>query len=343
MTKPFTLALPSKGAIAEPTYSFLKECGLKIYKPNPRQYIGAIPAIPSLGVLYQRVVDVVYKVADGTVQLGITGLDVVYEHPDENLVVIHDALGYGHCQLVIAVPEAWVDVENIHDLMDVVLDFREQKGRNIRVATKYTYSTREFFHRMGINHFDMVKADGAIEAAPTLGYADIIVDLVQTGTTLRENHLKQIEGGLIVDAQACLIGNRQALAESEELMEVVRAMTEFMDAYMNGREYYQISVDIRGVDAREVAAKVSENPVTHGLLGPTVAPIFQAGDKTDNDTSWHTVTLTVGQKKLLPAVEHLRSIGGKHALVTPVRYVFFDESPTYRKLVEKLALAEPTL
>lgn len=343
MTKPFTLALPSKGAIAEPTYSFLKDCGLKIYKPNPRQYIGSIPAIPTLGVLYQRVVDVVYKVADGTAQLGITGLDVVYEHPDENLIVIHQALGYGHCQLVIAVPEAWVDVENIHDLVDVAQDFREYKGRNMRVATKYTHSTREFFHRVGIHHFDMVKADGAIEAAPTIGYADIIVDLTQTGTTLRENHLKQIDGGLIVDAQACLIGNRQALVQSPELMDVVRTLTEFIDAYMNGREYYQISVDIRGADASDVARKVSENPVTHGLLGPTVSPIFQAEGNIITNGSWHTVVLTVGQKKLLPAIEHLRAIGGKHAIVTPVRYIFLDESPTYRKLVEQLKVTEVAL
>ncbi|PJF20407.1 MAG: ATP phosphoribosyltransferase, partial [Phototrophicales bacterium] len=100
-----TLALPSKGAIAEPTYNFLKDCGLKVSKPNPRQYVGALPAIDGVDVLFQRVKDVVYKVADGTAHIGVTGYDVVCEHPHDNLIVIHDQLGYGHCKLVVAVPE----------------------------------------------------------------------------------------------------------------------------------------------------------------------------------------------------------------------------------------------
>src|SRR5262245_14017547 len=135
MTQRFTIAMPSKGAISEPTQAFLKQCGLKVHKPNERQYVGTMPAIPALGVLFQRVKDVVYKVADGTIHLGITGYDVVHENPHENLVIIHDKLGYGHCSLVVAVPESWVDVQNMVDLAEVALDFRERKGRNIRIAT----------------------------------------------------------------------------------------------------------------------------------------------------------------------------------------------------------------
>src|ERR1044071_978661 len=107
MTNSLTLALPSKGAIAEPTINFLRDCGLKVEKPNQRQYTGVIPAIPSLTVLFQRVTDVLYKVTDGTAQIGITGFDVAREHPHENLVIIHDRLGYGQCSLVVAIPETW--------------------------------------------------------------------------------------------------------------------------------------------------------------------------------------------------------------------------------------------
>ena len=85
-----TLALPSKGAIAEPTTSFLQDCGLRVEKPNPRQYTGSMPALPCVDVLFQRVTDVVYKVSDGTAQLGVTGLDVVREHPHEDLIVVHE-------------------------------------------------------------------------------------------------------------------------------------------------------------------------------------------------------------------------------------------------------------
>lgn len=337
MTQNFTIALPSKGAIAEPSQDFLKECGLKVYKPNERQYVGSIPAVPNLSVLFQRVIDVAYKVADGTAQLGITGYDVVYEHPDENIVVIYDKLGFGACSLVVAVPESWIDVESITDLAEVALDFRERKGRNIRIATKYEHSTREFLYQHGIHHFTIVKAEGAIEAAPTLGYADFIIDVTQTGTTLRENHLKQIVGGTIVSSEACLIGNREALLKSSELLEAVRILTEYIDASLKGRGYYQITVDVQGESAEDVAHKIASNAVTRGLLGPTIAPIYSVnGD--DSAKLWHTVTLIVRQKELLKAVEHVRGIGGRHVIVTPVRYIFLDQSPTYAELLEKLNL-----
>lgn len=332
---PYTIAMPSKGAISEPTQNFLKDSGLKVHKPNPRQYVGSVPAIPNLGVLFQRVKDVVYKVADGTVQLGITGYDVVYENPSDEIVLIHDGLGYGHCSLVVAVPEAWVDVQSMDDLVEVALDFRERKGRNIRVATTFTHSAREFFHRHNLHYFTMVKADGAIEAAPTIGYADFVVDLTQTGTTLRENHLKTIEGGTIIDSQACLIGNRTALLQSPELREIVRMMTEYIDAALNGREYFQIMVDMQSESMETVMATVAADPVTRGLLGPTVTPMHNFNG---HSTNWFTVTITVSKKNLLTAVEHLRSIGGKQAIVSPVRYVFHEESETFRQLLNQLDL-----
>lgn len=332
MSSSVMLALPSKGAIATPTYNFLKDSGLRINKPNERQYTGTIPAIPHLNVLFQRVKDVAYKVADGTAQLGITGYDVVCEHPSEDLIVIHEALGYGHCSLVVAVPEAWIDVESVADLVDVALDFRELHQRNLRVATTYTTLTRQFLHANGIHHFTMVKAEGAIEVAPTIGYADIIVDLTQTGTTLRENHLKQISGGTIVESQACLVGNRRALRENRQVLATVRSMLEHIDSALQGKRYSQLTVNIQGDNAEDVAAKVVDNPVTQGLLGPTIAPIYSV----NGGGQWYTVTVTINTRKLLEAVEYLRSVGGSQIVVMPVNYVFMPESSTYRTLLERL-------
>ena len=337
-TRQFTIAMPSKGAISEPTRSFLKQCGLKVSKPNERQYVGTMPTIPSMGVLFQRVKDVVYKVADGTAHLGITGYDVVHENPHENLIIIHDKLGYGHCSLVVAVPEAWVDVQNMTDLAEVAHDFRERKGRNIRIATTFTHSTREFLHHHNIHHFSMVKAEGAIEAAPTIGYADMIVDLTQTGTTLRENHLKTIDGGTIIESQACLIGNRKALHEHPELLDATRTMLEYIDAAQKGQQFFQVTVDVQGETAEEVARKIASNPITRGLHAPTVAPIYNVNGH-DDDRKWHTVTIVVSNKKMLEAVEHMRAIGGRQAIVTPIHYIFLDRSPTYTQLLEKLGLS----
>jgi ATP phosphoribosyltransferase len=326
-----TLALPSKGAIADPTLSFLRDCGLRVDKPNQRQYTGLLPAIPSITVLFQRVTDVLYKVADGTVPIGITGLDVVREHPHQDVLVIHDALGYGQCSLVVATPEAWVDVDNMVDLADVALDLREYQRRNLRVATKFPTLTRQFFHAQGLHHFTLVNAEGAIEAAPTLGYADIIVDLTQTGTTLRENHLKVLSDGVIMDSQACLIGNRRLL-EAPSILDSVRVLLEYIDGALIGRSYYQLTANIQGDDAETIAQKVLNNPITRGLQGPTIAPIYGVGSA----GQWHTVTVIVSSKDLLPAVEYMRLIGGTQTTVTPVRYIFLEQSPTFTHLLDML-------
>ena len=338
MTKRITLALPSKGAIAEPTYNFLKDCGFKVSKPNPRQYTGYLKPLHQVDVLFQRVKDIVYKVTDGTAQLGITGYDVVYENQDDNLLIVHDALGYGHCRLSVAVPEAWIDVDNLIDLAEVALDFRERMGRNLRVATTFPNSTRWFFHQHGIHHFAIVKAEGAIEAAPTIGYADMIVDLTQTGTTLRENHLKEIDNGTIIESQACLIANRQALLESPELLSIVRTMLEMIDSTLHGQKYQQITVNISGDSREAVAEKIIANPATRGLLGPTISPIV--GAQANQASHWHTVTITAKKDYLLDAVDYLRSIGATQVIVSPVRHVFMEISPYYAKLLEELGLKE---
>lgn len=328
-----TLALPSKGALADPTLRFLRDCGLHIHKPNPRQYTGSLPAIQGFDVLFQRARDVVYKVADGTVHLGIAGYDTVREQQHDNVVLIHKGLGYGHCKLTIAVPETWVDVQGIGDLAEVALDFRQQKQRNIRVATTFSQLTRSFFHSQGIHHFTLVKAEGAIEAAPTLGYADIIVDLVQTGTTLRENHLKVIEDGTIVESQACIIGNRELLQSQPDTMEPIRQFLEYIDAALQGRQYYQVTANIQGDDPEQVAQKIADNPITRGLQGPTLAPIYGA----NGGQHWYTVTIFVASTDLLSAVEYLRSIGGSQTSAVPIRYVFLKESPTFARLLSTLA------
>ena len=329
------LALPSKGAIAEPTLSFLKECGLRVHKPNERQYTGSIPAVPGLGVLFQRVKDVLYKVSDGTVQLGITGYDVVCENPHPDLIVIHPALDYGHCRLVVAVPESWVDVESVSDLSDIANDLRRDQQRSLRVATTYTHLARQFLHANGIHHFTIVRAEGAIEAAPTIGYADIIVDLVQTGTTLRENHLKPLDDGTIVEAQACLVGNLQALRNNPETLTAAQILLEYFDAALQGKRYRQLTVNICGESAEQVAQKVAANSLTRGLQGPTIAPIHGvSGD----GKQWYTVTINILSKDVLLAVNYLREIGSSQVVVSPVNFVFQTESPNFARLKQSLGI-----
>ncbi|MCB0279656.1 MAG: ATP phosphoribosyltransferase [Anaerolineae bacterium] len=338
--KPFAIILPSKGAIADPTLSFMRDCGLPIDKPNQRQYIGSISTIPSLMVLFQRATDVLYKVADGSAQLGITGLDIVAETPRENVIIISDKLGYGHCSLVVAVPDMWVDVDCMADLADVTLEFRDHKHRNIRIGTKYPTLARRFLYQHNIYYFTLVKADGAIEAAPALGYADIIIDLTQTGTTLRENNLRILSDGTLLKSQACLIGNKQALQTDSELRATVRILLEYIDAAQRGKNYYQLVANIQGVNAEEIGGMLASNPITFGLQGPTISPIYTDVKKSYDRNAWFTLTIIIESRNLLSAIEYVRSIGGTQTIASPVRYVFLEESPSYQNLVKALDITD---
>src|SRR5690349_20952893 len=133
------------------------------------------------------------------------------EAESERSVVVVPDLGYGGCRLVVAVPESWIDVSHIIDLVDLTAEFKSA-GRTFRVATKYPSLTRAYFRRWGIYYYQLIDSDGALELQPTLGIADVIVDLTSSGTTLKDNRLKEIEGGRVLDSAACLIGHAPTLA-----------------------------------------------------------------------------------------------------------------------------------
>lgn len=332
MAERITLALPSKGVLAGPTLAFLQDCGLTVRKPNPRQYTGSISTLPGVNVLFQRVKDVVAKVAEGTVELGIAGYDLVRELDHEDLLVLHNQLGFGHCKLQLAVPTVWVDVQGMPDLVDVAQDFRQHQHRNLRVATNFSHLARQYFAAQGLHHFTLVPAEGAIEAAPTLGYADCVIDLSQTGTTLRENHLRPLPDGTLLNSQATLIGNRsllQNLAAGQR--ERLRTLLELIDAALQGRERYLLSANLSGNDPARLARQIMNNPVTRGLEGPTLAPTWNTSGQ-----QGYALTLVISADQLLPAVEYLRSIGGRQASARPLRYVFLEESPTWLRLQNEL-------
>ncbi|HEX5836891.1 MAG TPA: ATP phosphoribosyltransferase, partial [Anaerolineales bacterium] len=129
------LSLPSKGRLQEDAMAFLAETGLRVHKPNPRQYQAEIPVLPELGVLFQRPGDIVVSVRQGSVDFGITGLDVIEEKRGANggILVLHDALGFGHCALKLAVPESWAEVTDLASLKKAA----DTLQRPLRVATKF--------------------------------------------------------------------------------------------------------------------------------------------------------------------------------------------------------------
>ena len=193
------LAVPSDGEMYEPTLRFLAECGMPVVRPSARRYTASIPAIDGLEVIFQRTADITSKVEDGNADLGLVGYDRYVEariEGGEALLIVAD-LGFGACELVIAVPDTWMDVDSMADLADLAVEFRES-GRELRVATKYPRLVGRYLFGHGVNYFTMASVTGTLEAAPAMGYADVIADISASGVTLHENHLRRLD-----DEEAC--------------------------------------------------------------------------------------------------------------------------------------------
>src|SRR6185437_105264 len=177
-----------------------------------RDYRGAIAGLDGVEVAYLSASEITAQLAQGAVHFGVTGEDLVREMmPDaDKRVVLIEGLGFGEANVVVAVPQAWIDVRTMADLDDVATAFRHHHDRKMRVATKYVNLTRGFFAANGIIDYRIVESSGANEGSPAAGTAEMIVDITTTGTTLAANALKIVEDGIILRSQANLVAARGA-------------------------------------------------------------------------------------------------------------------------------------
>ena len=318
------LAVPSKGRMEKETQDFLKECGFNIRRNN-RQYIGSMNGPIDLQLVYQRQVDIVRGVLNGSIELGIVGHDLVLEHiPDskKDLVVIHDALGFGICSLEIAVPEDWLE-SSIEEI--------KQRGKNsqIRVATKFPKLTKQFLTSCGIS-FEIVNGNGSLEVYPELGYSEIIVDLVSTGKTLKDNRLKRISGGKLMTSEAVLIGNRNALG-NKTVMKVTRGLIEYFEATLRAKRFVSVFVNMRGENGKDIAESIFSKKGLEGLEGPTISSVYNKdGEK------MFAIHIIVEKERLQDAIKGLREIGGSGVVVAPTLYIFEEEPKRYKNLLKNL-------
>ncbi|GAB4579881.1 MAG: ATP phosphoribosyltransferase [Anaerolineales bacterium] len=321
------LALPSKGRLAEDALELLAHAGLRVHKPNPRQLIATIPALPHVSVLFQRASDIVVSVRDGSVDFGITGGDVVAEKRGFNgdVLTLLDDLGFGHCALHVIVPEAWDHVATMRDLTETA------RGRRLRIATKFPNLTTRFLEAHHIPDAILIPAEGTLEVAPTIGYADLIVDLVSSGTTIRDNRLKTLADGLIFDSRAWLIANHTALQTRPEALQTARTLIETITAHQRANENVLVIANMRGTTPEAVAQKIFTQTVIGGLQGPTIAPVFTRAPE-----KWFSVSIVVRKTQLTQAITELRTIGGSGVIVTPVTYIFEEEPEAYRRMLMAL-------
>lgn len=209
-----TLAIPSKGRLQEATLALLEAAGLPVQTNGGkvRDYTGTIPSLDHVDVLFLQAAEIIAALGEGAVHLGVTGEDLLREglaDPDASVSILRP-LGFGHADLVIAVPRAWIDVDTLADLDDLCLSFVETRGRRLRVATKFTRLTRDFFAAQGIADYRIVESLGATEGAPNAGSAEIVVDITSTGETLAANGLKILSDGVMLRSQACLMASLNA-------------------------------------------------------------------------------------------------------------------------------------
>jgi ATP phosphoribosyltransferase len=214
--KPLTLALPSKGRLMEATQSLLARAGLKLERSGAaRGYRGELSGIEGVDVLFLSAGEIAESLLDGSVGLGITGEDLLRETLPEGCSSVDVALrlGFGPADVAVAVPECWLDVASMSDLDEISARFHSEHGRRLRVATKYVRLTRRFFAEKGVTGYRIVESTGATEGAPAAGSAELIVDITTTGSTLRANHLKILDDGIILRSEAVLAATKGALAD----------------------------------------------------------------------------------------------------------------------------------
>jgi ATP phosphoribosyltransferase len=207
------LAVPSKGRLEEETRRVFGEQRLPIARPGgARSYVGSIKNQPQVQVRFYPAAEIARELIMGAIDIGVTGSDLIHEAAEngEERVVFVKPLAFGHADVVVAVPDAWIDVTHMVDLADVASDFRLRHGRWLRVATKYVHLTRKFFAEWGIAEYRIVESAGATEAAPAAGTADLVVDITSTGETLGANALRVLEDGLVMKSEAHLIVSKGA-------------------------------------------------------------------------------------------------------------------------------------
>ncbi len=324
------LSLPSKGRLEIDALEFLSAAGLKIFKPNPRQYQAELPALPELGVIFQRPGDIVVSVSQGSIDFGITGLDMLEENggSSDEILILHDSLGFGSCALKLAVPETWKTVTDVQSLKE----YASSLEIPLRVATKFPFLTERFLNQHNIAH-SLISAEGTLEVAPTIGYADMISDLVSSGQTLIDNRLRPLTDGVIQKSQAVLIANRKALQTRPEVLEMARRLLEYIEAHMRAEDNLLVIANMRGESPEVIAQKIFIQTSVGGLQGPTISPIVTR----ESNQGWHSVTVVVRRDHLPQAISELRLIGGSGIIVSPITYIFEEEPPRYKAMLKAVS------
>ena len=210
-----SIGLPSKGRLKDKTVDFLDSKGLKVLQSDKeRNYFATIKNKSNIKIIYLHAKEIIQRLGDETLDIGISGLDLLKES-EKNLqdkIIIKQTLNFGKANLIVAVPDDWIDVQTIADLEEVAFDIRSKRNTRLRVATKYPNLTNNFLISKGVTQYKLIPSLGATETYPFIGSSEIITDITSTGKTLSDNNLRVLKDGLILKSSACLMISKKKLS-----------------------------------------------------------------------------------------------------------------------------------
>lgn len=322
MNEAFVLAVPSKGRLQENAAAFFARAGLTLQQARgARDYRGTLAGVDNVEVAFVSASEIVGLLAAGQAHMGITGEDLVRETVDgaDRKLELLTPLGFGCANVVVAVPQAWIDVRTMADLEDVAAAFYTRRGERMRVATKYVNLTRRFFAENHVTDYRIVESLGATEGAPAAGQAELIVDITTTGATLAANGLKVLDDGVMLRSEANLVASLGARWD-EQAKEQARLLL--------------------GRIAAEEAARLNRDVVAQfaarreGLI-EQAGTAFGARLRSENVAG--RLTLTCLRDKVAPLADWLIAQGAEHVTVAAMDYVFSPVNPLHDKLLARLS------
>ncbi|MCC0080069.1 MAG: ATP phosphoribosyltransferase [Rhodobacter sp.] len=213
------IGVPSKGRLMEKTFDWFAERGITMKRTGAeREYSGAVEGIEGVSLVLLSASEIPRELAAGRIHLGVTGTDLVREKLADWRAQVEELapMGFGHADLIIAVPECWVDVETLDDLDATAAAFRADHGFRLRIATKYHRLVRDFLRSHGVADYQLVDSQGATEGTIRNLTAEAVADITSTGETLRANHLKILDAEPVLRSQATLFASRAAQLDAAE-------------------------------------------------------------------------------------------------------------------------------
>lgn len=333
MTERLIVAVPSKGRLQEQTLAFFERSGLTVRQARgARDYFGTVDGVPDAEVQFRSASEIAREVGAGNVHLAVTGMDLLHETLDagdaeirsgSNLDDVAPApahvvtkLGFGHANVVVAVPQAWLDVVGMADLADVAARFRLKHHRPMRVATKYVSLTRRYLTGHGVHDYVIVESPGATEGAPAAGTAELIVDITSTGRTLAENGLKIVDDGVMMRSEAALVASLAA-SWPQPVRAAARTMLTRIAADARARAVKRIEAALAPTEMR-----VRDAAARFGASVP-----FPGADR---------LVLLCPAKTVHACAAWATAEGATAVTVQSVEYVFEADNPLYDALARKL-------